>query len=326
MRQQNAYYSPSKMALLFGYFQAQGQWKGANIPGTAIFTCLSPDIVAHETTHALLDSIHPYLRTATNEDMPAFHEGFADIIALLQRFTFVSVVEEQIRNSRGDFLSPQNLLGDLAIQFGQAVSGNRQALRNFLVEKDANGNYKLIDPDPSKYHTEMEPHTRGGLLVAAVFDAFARLYKYKVADLLRLASNGSGILAQGEIDPDLVKRLSQEACDIAGKLMLTCIRALDYCPPVDLRFGDYLRALITADVEVSPDDEDGLRFALLEAFRSWGIVPAHINTYSVESLMWKPLSEYFDDDNKIQALQNSIQYIFNPDRPAGSDLVNKRNP
>jgi hypothetical protein len=314
LRQQNAFYSPQKVALLFGYFQASEQWSGNNVPGSAIFTCLSPDIVAHEVTHAILDSMHPYLRKDTNPDMLAFHEGFADIIALLQRFTFYTVVEDQIRNSRGDLLSPQNLLGDLAIQFGQAVSGNRRALRSFLVENDADGKTKLVEPDPSKYHTITDPHSRGGLLVAAVFDAFARLYRYRVADLIRLASNGTGILAQGEIDPDLIKRLSSEACEIASKLMLICIRALDYCPPVDLTFGDYLRALVTADVEHNPEDEDGLRYSLLESFRSWGIVPTDINTYSVESLMWKPVDEYFSNEAHINALKNSIQYIFNPDR------------
>ena len=326
MRQQNAYFSPSKMALLFGYFQAQGSWTGNNVPGTAIFTCLSPDIIAHEVTHAILDSLHPYLRKDTNLDMPAFHEGFADIIALLHRFSFTSVVEEQIRLSRGDLLSPENLLGDLAIQFGQSVSENRRALRSFLVENDKDGKTKLIEPDPNRYHSETEPHTRGGLLVAAVFDAFARLYKFRVADLIRLASEGSGILEPGAIHPDLVKRLSQEACDIASKLMLVCIRALDYCPPTDLTFGDYLRALITADLEHNPDDEGGLRFALMEAFRSWGIIPSNINTYSVESLKWKPMAEYFEDQPQIQGLMNSIQYIFNPERPQGSNIAGRLNP
>jgi hypothetical protein len=320
LRQQNAFYSPSKLALLFGYFQSREQWSGNNIPGSAIFTCLSPDIVAHEMTHAILDSLHPYLRKDTNLDMPAFHEGFADIIALMQRFTFRSVVEEQIRNSRGDLLSPQNLLGDLAIQFGQAISENRRALRSFLVENDAQGKTVLVKPDPRKYITETEPHTRGGLLVAAVFDAFARQYKFRVADLIRLASDGSGILEPGEIDPDLVKRLSSEACEIANKLMLICIRALDYCPPVDLTFGDYLRALITADVEYNPDDEEGLRYALLEGFRSWGIIPTNINTYSVESLRWKELTEYYENSPQVESLIRSIQYVFNPDRQPGSDI------
>ena len=314
MRQQNAYYSPDKLALLFGYFQSAAQWNGNNIPGSAVFTCLSPDIVAHEITHAILDSLHPYLRKATNPDMPAFHEGFADIIALLHRFTFHSVVEEQIRNSRGDLLSPQNFLGDLAIQFGQAVSSHRRSLRSFLVEADEAGNMSLVTPDPSRYHRETEPHTRGALLVAAVFDAFVRLYKYRSADLIRLASGGTGVLAQGEIHPDLVKRLSREACDIAQKLMLICIRALDYCPPVDLTFGDYLQALITADLEHSPDDEDGLRYALLEGFRSWGIVPQKVVNYSVESLRWKRLDEFFLASPDLEKLQNAIRYIFDPER------------
>lgn len=312
MRQQNAYYSPEKNALLFGYFQSSNSWAGNNVPGAAIFTCLSPDIVAHETTHAILHSIHPYLTRDTNSDMLAFHEGFADIIALLQRFTFRSVVEDQIRGSRGDMLSPESMLGDLAIQFGQAVSGNRRALRSFLVRQDEQGQWKSVEPDPALFHTTMEPHDRGGLLVAAVFDAFARLYKYRTADLIRLASDGSGILASGDIDPDLVKRLSREACEIAHKLMLICIRALDYCPPADLTFGDYLRALITADLEHSPNDEEGLRFALMESFRRWGIIPEEVNTFSVESLKWKAPDEYFVDHLKLEGLIKTIKYTFDP--------------
>lgn len=313
MRQQNAYYSPEKIALLFGYFKASNNWDGNNVPGAAIFTCLSPDIVAHETTHAILDSIHPYLTKATNLDMLAFHEGFADIIALLQRFTFRSVVEEQIRMSKGDLLSPENMLGDLAIQFGQAVSGNRRALRSFIVEADGKGGWRSRNPDPSKFHTETEPHTRGGLLVAAVFDAFTRLYKYRVADLVRIASGGTGILAEGEIEPDLVRRLSKEACEIADKLMLVCIRALDYCPPADLTFGDYLRAMVTADLVHNPDDEEGLRFALMEGFRRWGIIPDDVNTFSAESLKWKAPEEYFGENSKVGNMVEMIKYIFDPE-------------
>jgi hypothetical protein len=161
--------------------------------------------------------------------------------------------------------------------------------------------------------------------VAAVFDAFTRLYRFRVADLLRLASNGSGILSEGAIPPDLVVRLSDEACEIANKLMLICIRALDYCPPVDLTFGDYLRALVTADVEHSPEDEDGLRFALLESFRSWGIIPNDVNNYSVEALMWKPLEECFDDKVQVMNLKSAIQFVFNPDISKDYNVSRKSN-
>lgn len=313
MRQQNAFFSPEKNALLFGYFRAAESWTGNNVPGSTIFTCLSPDIVAHEATHAILHSIHPYLTKNTNPDMLAFHEGFADIIALLQRFTFRSVVEDQIRSSKGDMLSPENLLGDLAIQFGQAVSGNRRALRSYLVEPDGDHNWKNIQPDPSLYDKVKDPHHRGALLVAAVFDAFARLYKYKVADLIRLASNGTGILGGGDIHPDLVKRLSCEACEIADKLMMVCIRALDYCPPTDLTFGDYLRAIVTADLANNPDDEDGVRYAIMEAFRAWGIIPDSASTFSVSALKWNNPAEFYQGNPQLESLIRTIKFAFDPE-------------
>jgi hypothetical protein len=53
------------------------------------------------------------------------------------------------------------------------------------------------------------------------------------------------------------------------------IRAIDYCPPVDLTFADYVSALLTIDQEVVPDDSRyGYRQALLKNFRAYGIKPA----------------------------------------------------
>lgn len=312
--QQNAYYSPDKIALLFGYFRAGGSWTANNIPNSTVFTCLSPDIVAHESTHAMLHSLLPFLNHDTNPDMLAFHEGFADIIALLQRFSFRSLVKQQITNSRGDLYSPANMLGSLGFQFGQATSSNRQALRSYLVQQDKQGNYSMVKSDPTKYQESDEAHDRGAILVAIVFDAFARLYNYNVADLLRLASNGSGILAPGAISPDLADRLSTEACSIASKLSLICIRALDYCPPTDMTFGDYLRALITADVEYNPDDHGGLRYALLEAFKAWGVLPVNLTTFSVQSLLWSKIDDYYANDTNslpmVDALKSSFKFIL----------------
>jgi hypothetical protein len=94
------------------------------------------------------------------------------------------------------------------------------------------------------------------------------------------------VLQPGAIHPDLVHRLAATACEIAERLLHICIRALDYCPPIDINFGDYLRALITADMDVSPKDVNGYRIAMIEAFRSWGIFPDRVNTLSIESLCW----------------------------------------
>jgi hypothetical protein len=65
-----------------------------------------------------------------------------------------------------------------------------------------------------------------------------------------------------------------------------CIRALDYCPPVDVDFGDYLRALITADADLVMRDRFNYRLAVVDAFRRRGIYPCDVRSLSVESLLW----------------------------------------
>lgn len=295
LREANAYYSPIKKALLFGYFSASPANETLSMPDSLVFTCLSHDIIAHETTHAILDGMHGNFNEATNPDMLAFHEAFADIVALFQHFTFPQVLEHQIAKTRGN-LSSQNLLGQLAQQFGTAI-GNYGSLRDAIGEFDEdNRQWKPTEPTPEKYKNVNEPHARGSILVAAIFEAFISIYKSRVADLLRIASNGTGILPQGELHPDLVKRLANEASKAAGHVLNMCIRALDYCPPVDLTFGDYLRAIITADVELVKEDERGYRLAFIEAFRRRGIYPEGIKTLSIESLRFTALNIGYDTD------------------------------
>lgn len=134
----------------------------------------------------------------------------------------------------------------------------------------------------------MEPHRRGSILVATIFDAFVAIYNRRAADLLRIATEGSGVLRPGHLGADLVNRLAEEASRSAQHILDICIRALDYCPPVDLTFGDYLRALVTADYELIPNDAAGYRLAFLDAFRRRGVYPLDVATLSVESLRWQP--------------------------------------
>ena len=69
-----------------------------------------------------------------------------------------------------------------------------------------------------------------------------------------------------------------EASKVAGQMLNICIRALDYCPPVDIMFGEYLRALITADFDLVPNDRLGYRIAFIEAFRKRTGVAGVLNT------------------------------------------------
>ncbi len=286
LREANAYYSPEKKALLFGYFLASTAAPGRNLPGGTVFTCLSHDVIAHETTHALLDGMHQRFIEPSNPDVLAFHEGFADIVALFQHFTFPEVLRHQIAKTRGNLMD-QNLLGQLAQQFGEAL-GSGGALRDSLGRINPKPQqWEPTQPDPAAIHDSTEPHARGAILVAAVFDAFLSIYRRRSTDLLRIATGGTGVLSIGELHPDLVNRLATEARKSADQILTMCIRALDYCPPVDITFGDYLRALITADTELIQDDDLGYRIAVTEAFRRRGLYPLDVRSLAADSLVWQ---------------------------------------
>jgi hypothetical protein len=297
LRQKNAFYSPPTKSLMLGYFESLDKGTGTVLPGSTVFCAVSHDIIAHETTHALLDGLHRRYHLWGNPDMPAFHEAFADIVALFQHFTFPEALKHQIRKTRGD-LFQQNLLGELAVQFGQAAYGGYGALRSAIGgfqpadgcasgEKWAPAVAKTSDYDPGK-----EAHDLGSVLVSAVFAAFSSIYQARVADLVRLATGGTGVLPAGAISNDLADRMAEEASMTARQILGMCIRALDYCPPTDLTFSDYLRALITADYDIVPNDARHYRVAVIQAFRERGIFPRDVRQMSVEGLLWeKPPEE-----------------------------------
>jgi hypothetical protein len=283
LRQANAYYNPIKKALLFGYFPAAPVSAQLQLPGGTVFTCLSHDIIAHETTHAILDGLHRRYIEPTHPDTRAFHEAFSDIVALFQHFTFPDVLKQQIAKTKGDLIA-QNLLGQLAQEFGKAMGGYG-GLRDFIGSSDpVTGEWKPHVPRPDEYNNTMEFHDRGAILVAAVFDAFLTIYKSRIQSLKRLASGGTGILPAGDIPPDLVDGMANAAARTASHILSICVRALDYCPPVDITFGDYLRGILTADRDLVAEDERDYRIAFIEAFQKRGIFPRGIKSMSVEAL------------------------------------------
>lgn len=312
LREANAYYSPEKRALLFGYFQTRED-QSAAVDAGWVFTCLSQDIIAHETTHAILHGMQQRSIEPSNLDALAFHEAFADIVALLQHFGMRQVVQHELAQSRGS-LRERGLLTGLGDQFGRAT-GRSGALRYALDllkgdERAAQARAKAADA-PAEHDDEVEeagvakpaetsknkprtlkettePHARGGFLVAAVFDAFVTIYERRTADLIRIAGPAASPHGDAALSSELVARLAAEAAKAADHVLRMCVRALDYIPPVDLRFGEYLRAIITADTDLVPDDPMCYRIAFVEAFRKRQIrVPGCISM-APDSLLWGP--------------------------------------
>ena len=85
-----------------------------------------------------------------------------------------------------------------------------------------------------------------------------------------------------------------EGAKVADQLLTMAIRALDYCPPVDIEFAHYLAALLTVDREVAPDDSRfDYRTTIAATFKSYGIEPPKTAVDSTGC--WKS----FDDSRPI---------------------------
>ncbi|MFL6390414.1 MAG: S8 family serine peptidase [Terriglobales bacterium] len=345
MRQPNAYYSQRKGALLFGYFPSQDEERfGKEI----VYTCLSYDIVAHETTHAILDGMNRTLVFATNPDVLAFHEAFADVIALLSRFQIKEIVASQIASTRG-ILSSANILGQLGREFGIGT-GRQQSLRAYLgrymeefqkvTRREPISRYatdeeieKAVEeiqtartyhrktvwektvPDPRKLSQAEEAHERGAILVAAIYGALVSIYETRAARLLRLTGASDGAPQTSDLPAELIDLLAEQLTRSATQVLHMCIRAIDYLPPTDITFGDYLRAILTADFDLVPDDRMHYRVAFIESFRDWGIKVDGVQSASEDSLLWQKLNPgpFIVEANELAGLlakfvQEDFQY------------------
>jgi hypothetical protein len=282
----NSFYDRATGELCFGFFKNRAV---GGFP-EMIYACLSHDTLAHETTHALLDGLRAHFSLPTSADVPAFHEGFADIVAVFQHFSYEHVVRAAIRKSRGD-LSRAELLTDVARQLGQTAREAKSALRTAIDDahkyKEAKEAGSPVRPKPKLYDPKLEAHDLGSVLLIAVFEAFITVFQRKTERLIRLATGGSGHLPEGELPADLQAALAEKASKLASQFLTMSVRAIDYCPTVDIKLGEYLRAVITADKDLVPDDPWAYREAWIDAFRRHHIYPSLVEDLSEDSLLWR---------------------------------------
>ncbi len=286
LREKNAYYSPQRRALLFGYFRSEATRTAATPAGQWVFTALSHDIITHETTHAILDGLHRRLSERTGPDSVAFHEAIADLVAIFSRATNPALVAHVLAENHGR-LDQSSILTRIGRQYGEA-RGMATALRDAW---DADEEARLAATAAQKGETlaaaldrnrdPKKPHLRGAVLVAAIYQAFSIIYHSRAADLLSLARRTG---SAGQLDPVILDRLTREAVMVAGQVLNMALRALDYLPPVDVTFGEYLRAIISADVDLVPHDPKQYRLAFTTAFRQRGILPEDCLSLAPENL------------------------------------------
>lgn len=290
-RQKNAFYARELEAILFGYY-ARKTSDPQNGSLENCFTCLSHDVVAHETTHALLDGVREGFVLPSLPDQAAFHEGFSDIIAILSVGSSPDLIQRIM--SGGERAQSKGLTkSDQAISVSANYDHTDDNLSNigqslgpgmaiFTLAEDmgskgagvhGSGLRDSLNIKPSRdllgQREFQEPHRRGELLVAAVLRSIIRIAERRCYVV--------GVQNSKEPEEKLIsqRQLAECVAEACRNMMSICIRALDYLPPVHLTFGEYLSALLTADYElVGNDSKYGYRAIIQDSFESYGIVPA----------------------------------------------------
>lgn len=263
----NAFYSRDDQGLLFGYF--------AGSKGQPVFACLSHDVVVHEATHALLDGLRKRYLDPSSPDQAAFHEGFADVVALLSVLSLRELLERLLvrgeprqRQARRrpttlsrSLVSEESLKRSTLFGLAEEMGAEMRQARGDALRRSVE-----LAPDRRLLATEefQQPHRRGEVLVAAVMRAFLGVWLNRIGQL-------------GEVEPGRVslRRVAEEGAEAADYLGTMLVRGLDYMPPVDVSFGDALSAVLTADSEIRPDDwKYNFRVHLRRACLGYGIVPS----------------------------------------------------
>ena len=253
---ENAFYDRDSCALHFFYFEGK--------QGQPVYTCLSHDIVAHELGHAVLDGLKPGYNEVSSPETAGFHEYFGDAVAMMASLgteeTALIVAKES-----DETLSVRNVVSAIASEFGAALQGlpDEEYLRGAWNKRTATDLRK---------EKSQEEHDWSEVLTGVYYELLAYLYKsnrreiaQERADVLPKQANEKK--RKSEELYRSMRALVRSATQTAGVMF----RAIDYCPPVDLRYGEYARAVLRAQEVAYPLDEQGIRKFLVNAFRRRGI-------------------------------------------------------
>ena len=222
---------------------------GPDGKGGVVFSGESPDIVCHELGHGILDSLRPELFNTASLEVPAFHEAFADVSALLTALQVPEVRDAVLKETSGH-LDRNSNWSRLAEQLGSAIRAQAPDAVDTDCLRNAANSFTYRDPetlDSSGPATVLsqEPHSFSRAFTGAFLEAFA----------------GMVLLQSSNPDSNDLLAVSKTA----GTLLVAAVQA---APVVPEWYSQVAAALIEADQQ----SEGGFEVPLKSAFVRRGIL------------------------------------------------------
>jgi hypothetical protein len=279
----NAFYSRASKSLQFYYFGAAGK---------RVYTCLSHDIIAHETGHAILDGLRPLFFENSSLQTAAFHEFVADLTAIMISLLNNNLRWEVAKVSKGD-LSQDTLIAALAEEFGHYAAG-RPHLRSAT-------NQKTMDDVRDK----SSPYPWSEVMTGAMWNILSGMFA-----IYRARPKTS----TGKPPSD-----KEALLWAVNRFRRVAFQPLDYLPPADVQFSDYARAVLRADELVDPVDENNFRQLMREVFDQRGI------EYGQDAVEAESLYFYTYDIDRVSRSRTDAYHFLHENRrqlciPADQDV------
>ncbi len=246
--------------------------------GPEVWSGNSPDVVCHEFGHAVLDAIRPQLWDATSLEVPAFHESFGDMSAMLTELQLQSV-RQGVITSTGGKLARSSRLSRLAEELGWAIrkiapdAVDRDCLRNAsnsFFYKDP----VTLPPNAPSNQLSSEPHSFSRVFTGAFLSALAGMY----------SAGTAGEVALQKVSVD------------AGKLLVDAVKAT---PVVAAYYSQVAAHMIALAQQRFPSN--GYVGALRAGFVAHGILSLQHTTVTLSDAH-KALSIKRDDAPELDRM------------------------
>lgn len=311
---ENAFYDQHSKSLQFYYFGDQES------PG---YTCLSFDIIAHETGHAILDGIRPLYNQLSSVQTAAFHEFIGDLTAIMLALFNRDIRQFVSRTTEGK-LADATVLANLAPEFGAEVEG-RPYLRTAFNKK------KLEEVQNS-----LSPHNVSQVLTGAMYDILIGIATKHLEKNLPDESEGlegEGEPGGGQVRPRRRVTPAQALWWSADRFRRIALQPLDLCPPCDIQFLDYARAIIRNDILTNPVDEPGYRQIMLDVFHERRLCTCAYQSGQdlpqdcqfLEATQFEKMDFVFHDIERVSRSRTAAYYFLSDNRrplriPAHQDI------
>jgi hypothetical protein len=243
-----------------------------------------------------LDGIRPFYNELSSLQTTAFHEFIADLTSILSALNNKKI-RKYVANETDADLRKKNTIERIAEQFGDEIYKYGEAARPYLRS--------ALEPLISIQNIKDDwgPHKSSLVMTKAMW---------------KILSEFVLINHPPESKKNSKKWKTQAVVDGYTTFKRLALRALDYCPPVDIQFIDYVHAMLKADREAYPVDKNNYRGIIRDVFHKAGFCIK--SNYSHEGCILEPPEtpknyEFGDYDiERISESRTSAYHFLNLNR------------